>query len=115
MDHHGLRGGLNYHRSSDGVAGATVRGGSAFRNVRHRLCGVLCPMRAVAQPRTARGLPNPAGFRGRPADPALRDIADLGLSKGERSEEHTSELQSLMRISYAVFFLQKTNYRSKVM
>src|SRR3546814_4451779 len=25
-----------------------------------------------------------------------------------RSEEHTSELQSLMRISYAVFFLKKT-------
>src|SRR3546814_1066044 len=25
----------------------------------------------------------------------------------DRSEEHTSELQSLMRISYAVFFLQK--------
>src|SRR3546814_9053369 len=27
-----------------------------------------------------------------------------------RSEEHTSELQSLMRISYAVFFLKKTKY-----
>src|SRR3546814_4630721 len=27
-----------------------------------------------------------------------------------RSEEHTSELQSLMRISYAVFCLKKTNY-----
>src|SRR3546814_4822406 len=27
-----------------------------------------------------------------------------------RSEEHTSELQSLMRISYAVFFLKKKNY-----
>src|SRR3546814_8939088 len=26
---------------------------------------------------------------------------------GDRSEEHTSELQSLMRISYAVFFLKK--------
>src|SRR3546814_5221360 len=26
---------------------------------------------------------------------------------GIRSEEHTSELQSLMRISYAVFFLKK--------
>src|SRR3546814_8046079 len=26
-----------------------------------------------------------------------------------RSEEHTSELQSLMRISYAVFYLQKKN------
>src|SRR3546814_4879892 len=28
-------------------------------------------------------------------------------STGERSEEHTSELQSLMRISYAVFCLKK--------
>src|SRR3546814_5866500 len=28
---------------------------------------------------------------------------------GKRSEEHTSELQSLMRISYAVFCLKKTN------
>src|SRR3546814_9497661 len=27
-----------------------------------------------------------------------------------RSDEHTSELQSLMRNSYAVFFLQKNNY-----
>src|SRR3546814_8608418 len=31
-----------------------------------------------------------------------------GLTMGQtRSEEHTSELQSLMRISYAVFCLQK--------
>src|SRR3546814_5058998 len=29
---------------------------------------------------------------------------------GERSEEHTSDLQSLMRISYAVFCLQKQNH-----
>src|SRR3546814_4539810 len=29
-----------------------------------------------------------------------------------RSEEHTSELQSLMRISYAVFCLKKKNYKS---
>src|SRR3546814_5570935 len=28
----------------------------------------------------------------------------------DRSEEHTSELQSLMRISYAVFCLKKINY-----
>src|SRR3546814_3321351 len=32
---------------------------------------------------------------------------DAGLG---RSEEHTSELQSLMRISYAVFCLKKTTY-----
>src|SRR3546814_5310579 len=29
-------------------------------------------------------------------------------SKSTRSEKHTSELQSIMRHSYAVFFLQKT-------
>src|SRR3546814_19025878 len=33
--------------------------------------------------------------------------ADLGVKYGIRSEEHTSELQSLMRISYAVFCLKK--------
>src|SRR3546814_2422046 len=32
-----------------------------------------------------------------------------GLRALARSEEHTSELQSLMRISYAVFCLQKKN------
>src|SRR3546814_9671401 len=31
---------------------------------------------------------------------------------GDRSEEHTSELQSLMRISYAVFCLKKTKYKN---
>src|SRR3546814_5196665 len=30
-----------------------------------------------------------------------------------RSEEHTSELQSLMRISYAVFCLKKKNHHTK--
>src|SRR3546814_2970087 len=35
-------------------------------------------------------------------------VAKVGLAaNGHRSEEHTSELQSLMRISYAVFFLKK--------
>src|SRR3546814_9108542 len=36
------------------------------------------------------------------------DIVDDGeFGKSIRSEEHTSELQSLMRISYAVFCLKK--------
>src|SRR3546814_10011102 len=34
-------------------------------------------------------------------------IRGLGLSNIDRSEEHTSELQSLMRISYAVVCLKK--------
>src|SRR3546814_10889647 len=32
--------------------------------------------------------------------------------RGARSEEHTSELQSLMRISYAVFCLKKKNKKT---
>src|SRR3546814_9021693 len=34
---------------------------------------------------------------------------ESGCKWGGRSEEHTSELQSLMRISYAVFCLKKKN------
>src|SRR3546814_4920375 len=37
------------------------------------------------------------------------DVADPEPALGQRSEEHTSELQSLMRISYAVFCLKKKN------
>src|SRR3546814_2447274 len=36
-----------------------------------------------------------------------RDKITLSVTSPERSEEHTSELQSLMRISYAVFCLKK--------
>src|SRR3546814_10788336 len=36
-------------------------------------------------------------------------VALRGVFSGYRSEEHTSELQSLMRISYAVFCLKKKN------
>src|SRR3546814_1980660 len=34
-------------------------------------------------------------------------VGPLQMLERPRSEEHTSELQSLMRISYAVFFLKK--------
>src|SRR3546814_7814228 len=37
----------------------------------------------------------------------------LAILMGKRSEEHTSELQSLMRISYAVFCLKKKNKKDK--
>src|SRR3546814_1277699 len=36
-------------------------------------------------------------------------VGQVGIIGIERSEEHTSELQSLMRISYAVFCLKKKN------
>src|SRR3546814_3921890 len=37
------------------------------------------------------------------------DAAEEHHERSDRSEEHTSELQSLMRISYAVFCLKKKN------
>src|SRR3546814_6200435 len=50
-------------------------------------------------------------------DRAFRpDRADHRLSQRprRRSEEHTSELQSLMRISYAVFCLKKKKHTTKI-
>src|SRR3546814_3475990 len=46
------------------------------------------------------------GRPGRARLPALRPVR-RGAPLPDRSEEHTSELQSLMRISYAVFRLKK--------
>src|SRR3546814_9466919 len=59
---------------------------------------LVAPVPPAAMPFVALRLdqPLPAGVEG------------AGLS---RSEEHTSELQSLMRISYAVFCLKKKNTR----
>src|SRR3546814_4239447 len=39
-----------------------------------------------------------------------RQEGDAGLAAAGRSEEHTSEFQSLMRISYAVFCLKKKTH-----
>src|SRR3546814_9129743 len=44
----------------------------------------------------------PSGFRA--------CLSGAGQYPGSRSEEHTSELQSLMRISYAVFCLKKKTH-----
>src|SRR3546814_14500795 len=60
-------------------------------------------------------------FRSRPRRIAAGAASRRGLSQdarrrrgrlcdADRSEEHTSELQSLMRISYAVFCLKKKNH-----
>src|SRR3546814_9706521 len=67
-----------------------------FRRARHRLR--LSVARRKRQGRCRRG----RELRSRQAVGA----AFQGPLAVERSEEHTSELQSLMRISYAVFFLK---------
>src|SRR3546814_8294294 len=47
------------------------------------------------------------GFLGPRADGVVAEAEVALTPRGARSEEHTSELQSLMRISFAVFCLKK--------
>src|SRR3546814_8693530 len=58
---------------------------------------------------------SPVGLRAHPASPMPPPSARTFPPCPRRSEEHTSELQSLMRISYAVFCLKKkkTNTNNK--
>src|SRR3546814_4562002 len=42
------------------------------------------------------------------------DYSDVQIPGSVRSEEHTSELQSLMRISYAVFCLKKKKHHKSI-
>src|SRR3546814_9375762 len=62
---------------------------------------------------------SPGGFPRPRLQPAPRALSGslrhltLRLIRTPRSEEHTSELQSLMRISYAVFCLKKNTYTTR--
>src|SRR3546814_3443654 len=81
----------------------------------------LFPYTTLFRSRRDRGHRRPgreAGARNRCADRNLaarqdralrarRELGPCARRRGVRSEEHTSELQSLMRISYAVFCLKK--------
>src|SRR3546814_6698632 len=66
-------------------------------------------------PRQGDGFRHPAGVRCLCGDRArqrllARRVVTADAVELSRSEEHTSELQSLMRISYAVFCLKKKTY-----
>src|SRR3546814_4733609 len=69
----------------------------------HRYFGACC---------SARRLKNAGSSRTAPAAQSRLLRSRASMVEG-RSEEHTSELQSLMRISYAVFCLQKQTQKLK--
>src|SRR3546814_17370016 len=70
--------------------------------------GAACPSRHRTQPTSRRHVVSlGAGSERRRARARPNDHAIRRGPVGRRSEEHTSELQSLMRISYAVFCLKK--------
>src|SRR3546814_10764757 len=93
-------------RCRDGVDGPTA-GGLERRNVQAALHGVR---QAVAH---ADAIPQARRFRraAQVVGQIQRGVVRVGVPN--RSEEHTSELQALMRISYAVFCLKKTNKLTK--
>src|SRR3546814_3856541 len=62
--------------------------------------------RRPRRPRAVRTAPRPLALFPREISPAAFRLM-AGHAGTRRSEEHTSELQSLMRISYAVFCLKK--------
>src|SRR3546814_4556382 len=74
-----------------------------FRSGTCAFRGALTSVHLAVSPRSVRAA---AGAR------LCRFLAAVSPAMGgglKRSEEHTSELQSLMRISYAVFCLKKNN------
>src|SRR3546814_10006986 len=102
---------------------AVVRSARAFLGVPFRLNGRSADMGvdcvglvALAAWRAGHEgeAPDRYGLRGGRVEQFENWLAAAGLRRvssmvpGDRSEEHTSELQSLMRISYAVFCLKKT-------
>src|SRR3546814_2639436 len=79
-----------------------------------------CARRPARKGRAEPSLPQSPRLRAADALPHLRPphpVPELhrmdGRAPPRRSEEHTSELQSLMRISYAVFCLKKKKNRIK--
>src|SRR3546814_4593522 len=76
----------------------------------------LLPFRSADPIKDGRSKRAEAGDRGRTAQSpfplATAAILNSTVPQAQacRSEEHTSELQSLMRISYAVFCLKKKNH-----
>src|SRR3546814_2852490 len=95
--------------SSD-VCSSDLAGAERLREQRRRAATVVAErqcLRAAPPGQTAEGAPEGIGvpLRDRRPDGAAQVV--LAQYRGIRSEEHTSELQSLMRISYAVFCLKK--------
>src|SRR3546814_3849434 len=73
---------------------------------RSRLGGSTMRGRSIAY--QVGSIPNDTGTTSATPANAARSGASIHSALGQmRSEEHTSELQSLMRISYAVFCLKK--------
>src|SRR3546814_5153664 len=89
-------------RSADGGADEVPHGSE--RDCRRRVADAVGHRRHGLR----QGAADPEAGRAREAERA-GELGVTGSTSFGRSEEHTSELQSLMRISYSVFCLKKKN------
>src|SRR3546814_6600613 len=88
-----------------GGAGAAVIGDRAAVMVRASRISEICTGRSL--PRRGARLCSSSYSSAVASQGSEKCRLDLARARVSRSEEHTSELQSLMRISYAVFCLNK--------
>src|SRR3546814_3220973 len=88
------------------VSRKSVFTGLSTRSTSSRKSGILL--------RSSRSWSCISGCSARCLSAAARSRAVVSWPAAKRSEEHTSELQSLMRISYAVFWLKKKKKREIV-
>src|SRR3546814_5724822 len=97
-------------KANAGAAGAGAGGGAYIYNVYGASVGVSYTFDIFGGVRRSveaqRALAEYQQFQ---SEGAYLTLASNVVTASVRSEEHTSELQSLMRISYAVFCLKKTN------
>src|SRR3546814_8139620 len=94
------RAAIGVHRHALGRSGALVA------RIRHAVAIVVVRVGAELPAQASGCRPQIEGVVG---DWALAVDEVKVVTTFERSEEHTSELQSLMRISYAVYFLKNKN------
>src|SRR3546814_6036363 len=97
LDHGPIFGRPEGHATIGGIVAAGVAGSQRLS------CGSARDHLLGFQAVSGRGEALRAGAR------VVKNVTGYDLPK-LRSEEHTSELQSLMRISYAVFCLQNKNH-----
>src|SRR3546814_9323061 len=116
-----MRNGVRREQSGDGLVGPLSGAGRTWKALHHLF--LRPPKRSLSKRWTAFPVPDRVRIN---SWESLRSVIRLSVDflagpsvlfrlvlqlplMSRRSEEHTSELQSLMRISYAVFCLKKNN------
>src|SRR3546814_3588214 len=89
---------------SPGLTASSTLGSASADNASETPCQILSRVRGSAS----------SVASSESAHPVAASDEPVRMATASRSEEHTSELQSLMRISYAVFCLKKKQTKEQL-